>query len=61
MGTVPSAYYAFIMNYAPYVYVIPGSGPDPEWGRAAFAVAFAIDFLYGAYYESQFSSVKTDI
>lgn len=61
MGTVPSAYYDFIMNYAPYVYVIPGSGPDPAWGKATFAAAFAIDFLYEAYYDSQYSSVKTDI
>jgi len=58
---VPDSYYEFIMNYAPYVYYIPGSGPDPTWGRAAFAAAFAIDFLYQAYYDSQFSSKQTDI
>ncbi|MEM2129303.1 MAG: hypothetical protein QXZ70_01760 [Candidatus Bathyarchaeia archaeon] len=39
MGTVPEAYYQFIMDYAPYVYVIPPNIPDPEWGRAAFAAA----------------------
>jgi len=58
---VPDAYYQFIIDYAPYVYVIPGSGPDPTWGRAAFAVAFAIDFLYQAYSDSQFSSKQTEI
>jgi len=58
---VPDAYYQFIMDYAPYVYVIPGSGPDPTWGRAAFAAAFAIDFLYQAYSNSEFASKQTDI
>jgi len=58
---VPEAYYQFIMDYAPYVYVIPGSGPDPTWGRAAFAAAFAIDFLYEAYYDPQFATKQTDI
>jgi len=58
---VPDAYYQFIMDYAPYVYVIPGSGPDPTWGRAAFAAAFVIDFLYEAYHDPQFDSKKTDI
>jgi len=58
---VPDAHYQFIMDYAPYVYVIPGSGPDPTWGRAAFAAAFAIDFLYEAYSDPQFSSKQTDI
>jgi len=58
---VPDAYYQFIMDYVPYVYVIPGSGPDPTWGRAAFAAAFAIDFLYEAYSDPQFSSKQTDI
>jgi hypothetical protein len=58
---VPSAYYQFIIDYAPYVYVIPGSGPDPTWGRAAFAAAFAIDFLYEAYYDSQFAGKQTEI
>ena len=58
---VPDAYYQFIMDYAPYVYVIPGTGPDSTWGRAAFAAAFAIDFLYEAYYDSQFATKQTDI
>lgn len=61
MGTVPEAYYQFIMDYAPYVYVIPESGPDPTWGRAAFAAAFAIDFLCEAYYDSQYTSKQSDI
>jgi len=58
---VPEAYYQFVMDYAPYVYVIPGSGPDPAFGRAAFAAAFAIDFLYEAYSVKQFETRKTEI
>jgi hypothetical protein len=61
MGTVPEAYYQFIMDYAPYVYVIPESGPDPEWGRAAFAAAFAVDFLFEAYFDAQFEDRSTEI
>jgi len=58
---VPDAYYQFVIDYAPYVYVVPGSGPDLSWGRAAFAAAFAIDLLYEAYSDPQFSSRQTDI
>jgi len=61
MVTVPEAYYQFIMDYAPYVYVIPPDTPDPAWGRAAFAAAFAIDFLSEAYNSKQFENKKTDI
>jgi hypothetical protein len=61
LGTVPQAYYDFIMENAPYVYIIPPSTPDPTWGRAAFAAAFSIDFLYEAYSDPQFSSRQTDI
>jgi hypothetical protein len=61
MGTVPEAYYQFIMDYAPHVYVVPGSGPDLTWGRATFAAAFAIDFLCEAYSAKQFEDRKTDI
>jgi len=61
MGAVPEAYYQFVMDYAPYVYVIPESGPDPAWGRAAFAAAFAIDFLCEAYSAKQFEDRKTAI
>jgi hypothetical protein len=61
MGVVPEAYYQFVMDYAPYVYVIPPDTPDPEWGRAAFAAAFAIDFLYEAYSAKQFEDRKTNI
>jgi hypothetical protein len=61
MGAVPEAYYQFVMDYAPYVYVIPPGTPDREWGRAAFAAAFAIDFLYEAYSAKQFEDRKTDI
>ena len=55
----PETYFDFIMNYAPYVYVIPGSGPDLEWGKSSFAAAFAIDFLYQAYYNGQFEDKKS--
>ena len=61
MGTVPEAYYQFITDYAPYVYIIPPDTPDPEWGRAAFAAAFAIDFLSKAYNSKQFEAQKTNI
>jgi hypothetical protein len=61
MGAVPEAYYQFVMDYAPYVYVIPPSTPDPEWARAAFAAAFAVDFLYEAYSAKQFEDRKTAI
>jgi hypothetical protein len=61
MGTVPDAYYQFVMDYAPYVYVVPESGPDMEWGRAAFAAAFAVDFLYEAYFDPQFDDRSAEI
>jgi hypothetical protein len=60
MGTVPQAYYDFIMQHAPYIYVIDGN-PDLSWGKAAFAAAFAIDFLYEAYSDKQFETEKTNI
>jgi hypothetical protein len=58
---VPDAYYQFIMDYAPYVYVVPESGPDMTWGRAAFAAAFAIDFLYEAYFDEEFDARSAEI
>lgn len=61
MAKVPEAYYEFVMDYAPYVYVIPDSGPDQEWGRAAFAAAFAIDFLYEAHSHVQFEDRRVEI
>ncbi|MEM4700617.1 MAG: hypothetical protein QXZ51_00560, partial [Candidatus Bathyarchaeia archaeon] len=61
MGRVPEAYYTFVMDYAPYVYVFPPDTPDQEWGRAAFAAAFAIDFLCEAYGAEQFSDRKKAI
>jgi len=61
MVVVPEAYYQFVMDYAPYVYVIPPDTPDPEYGKAAFAAAFAIDFLYEAYSNEQFESRRTEI
>ena len=61
MAPVPEAYYQFVMDYAPYVYVVPGSGPDSEWGRAAFAAAFAVDFLFEAYFDAQFDDRSAEI
>jgi len=61
MGTVPSAYYQFIIDYAPYFYYIPDIGVDPEWGRGAAPAAHAIDFLCEAYHDEQFESKKTEI
>jgi hypothetical protein len=61
MAAVPDAYYEFIMDYAPYVYVIPESGPDVTWGRAAFAAGFAVDFLYEAYFDEEFDDRSVEI
>ena len=61
MGNVPDAYYQFVMDYAPYVYVIPESGPDLSWGKAAFAAAFAVDFLFEAYFDPQFDGRSAEI
>ena len=61
MGTVPEAYFQFIMDYAPYVYVIPPSTPDPTFGKGVLAASFAIDFLYEGYSAQQFEDRKTEI
>ena len=61
MPKVPEAYYQFVMDYARYVYVIPESGPDTEWGRAAFAAAFAVDFLFEAYFDPAFDDRSAEI
>ena len=58
---VPNGYYQFIIDYAPYLYYIPGEGVDLTWGQAAMAAAFAIDFLYEAYYDPQFKAKQTEI
>ncbi len=61
MGTVPEAYYQFIMDYAPNVYVIPPNSPDPAFGKGVLAASFAIDFLHDAYSAKQFRDRQTDI
>ena len=61
MNAVPEAYYTFAVDYAPYVYVIPDSGPDTSFGRTVLAAAFAIDFLSEAYSANQFEDRKTEI
>ena len=58
---VPEAYYQFVMDYAPYLYVVPESGPDLTWGKAAFAAGFAVDFLYEAYFDPQFDDRSSEI
>lgn len=57
----PESYYQFVMDYAPYLYVTPGVGPDLTWGRAAFAAGFAVDFLYEAYFDEQFDDRSAEI
>ncbi|MCW4003445.1 MAG: hypothetical protein NWE95_05995 [Candidatus Bathyarchaeota archaeon] len=59
--TAPKAYYQFVMDYAPYLYVIPEVGPDLSWGKAAFAAGFAVDFLYEAYFDAQFDDRSGEI
>lgn len=54
-------YLQFILDYAPYFFYIPGSGPDTSSGRGVAAAAFAIDFLYEAYQDKRFESRKTEI
>ena len=61
MGTVPETYYQFVMDYAPNVYVIPPSTPDPAFGKGILAASFAIDFLSEAYSAPQFEERKADI
>ncbi len=61
MPAVPEAYYEYVMEYAPYLYVVPDVGPDLEWGKAAFAAAFAVDFLFEAYFHPQFDSRSSEI
>jgi len=61
MPRVPEAYYQFVITHAPYVYVIPESGPDAEWGRAAFAAAYAVDFLFEAYFDEEFDDRSAEI
>ncbi len=60
MGTVPESFYQFVMDYAPYVYIIP-STPDPVFGKGVLAASFAIDFLCEAYSAPQFENRKADI
>ncbi len=59
--SVPEAYYQFVMDYAPYLYVTPGVGPDLTWGKAALAAGFAVDFLYEAYFNPQFDDRSEEI
>jgi hypothetical protein len=61
MGNVPEAYYQFIMDYAPNVYVIPPSTPDSAYGKGVLAASFAIDFLDEAYTAQQFENRKAEI
>ncbi|MCW4033822.1 MAG: hypothetical protein NWF03_00485, partial [Candidatus Bathyarchaeota archaeon] len=61
MGNVPQQYLDFVLDYAPYFYVIPGTGVDTNWGQGPAAAAHAVDFLAQAYEHSQFSVQKAQI
>jgi hypothetical protein len=61
VGTVPQAYYDFIMRFAPYLYIIPPDIPDPAYGKGVLSSAFAINFLSQAYASSQYASKQTQI
>ncbi len=61
MGTVPEAYFQFVMDYAPYVYVIAPNTPDPAFGKGVLAASFALDFLCEAYSAPQFKDRQADI
>jgi len=54
-------YLQFILDYAPYLYYIPDSGPDLSYGRGVAAAAFALDFLYEAYQDKRLESRKSEI
>ncbi|MGD6810852.1 MAG: hypothetical protein ACQCN3_14235 [Candidatus Bathyarchaeia archaeon] len=61
MGTVPQAYYDFIIQFAPYLYVIPPDIPDPAYGRGVMSAAFAINFLSQAYTSNQYANKQLEI
>jgi len=54
-------YLQFILDYAPYFYVIPDSSPDESFGKGPAAAAHAIDFLYEVYKNKQFEDRKAEI
>jgi hypothetical protein len=58
---VPEAYYQFVVDNAPYLYVTPGVGPDLTWGKAALAAGFAVDFLYELFFDAQFDDRTPEI
>jgi hypothetical protein len=58
---VPEAYYNFVMDYAPYLYVTPGAGQDLTWGKSVLSASFAVDFLYEAYFDPQFDARSSEI
>ncbi len=61
MGEIPQTYYEFVMDFAPYLYVIPPDTPDYQSGRAVSSAAFAIEFLYDVYFAERNSTVKLQI
>ncbi|RLI20535.1 hypothetical protein DRO54_06065 [Candidatus Bathyarchaeota archaeon] len=54
-------YLQFVIDYAPYFYVIPDSGPDEAFGKGVAAAAHAIDFLYEAYNDKRFEDRRSQI
>ena len=61
MGTVPQQYFDFVMEYAPYFYVIPGTGVDTQWQRGPAPASHAIDFFVQAYHSNQFTDQTAEI
>jgi hypothetical protein len=61
MGTVPEAYYQFIMDYAPNIYIIPPDTPDLAYGKGVLAASFALDFFSEAYFAKQFELRKVEV
>ena len=54
-------YLQFILDYAPYFYVIPNSGPDQNFGKGSASAAHAIDFLYEVYRDKRFEDRKGEV
>lgn len=54
-------YLQFVIDYAPYFYVVPDQGPDESFGRGTAAAAHAIDFLYETYNDKRFDDWQGEI
>lgn len=54
-----NVYLQFVLDNAPYFYYMPGSGVVGE--RSVAAAAFAIDFLYEAYFDNRCVAKKSEV